>query len=294
MHLVKDGLLFTGVTTSRGNLDKEPALEGVRRVVINLPDTELGVLPRELETVNSVILRVRFVRYRSENESGVRVRVDLRGYPQVSLELVAEGLLMRVVERTTAPATTVPMAPPRARRAPGAFSLWGNATVQPMSGSTSTTISTDVAAGQVIPNLFSLEGRLLYGESDGKQNLLRYTGVARGFDLGWGTAAGGAGDLLIRFGGVGGVATSVGESLDMRGGAVRLAASEGLVLELFGGRARGAPLLIPVGENLTISSEFSGGSRLRGRSLLAALAGTFPAGARVGPHGFGRARDGSG
>ncbi|MEP6992902.1 MAG: hypothetical protein ABI968_00175 [Acidobacteriota bacterium] len=256
---VPEGLLFEGVTTSRGYLDKEPSLEGVRRVVVNLPDTELGSLPRELETRDPLILRVRIVRYRSENEHGVRVRADLLGYPQVSLEVVAEGVLLRILEPATATPPRIPAAPARALPAPGAFSFWGNATAQPASGSTATTtLSTDVAVGQVIPNLFSLEGRFLYGESDGTQNLLRYTLVTRGFDLGRGTATAGAGDLLIRFGGVGGVATSVGESLDMRGGALRLVSAGRFVLELFGGRARGAPLLVPIGENLTINSEFSG------------------------------------
>jgi hypothetical protein len=263
---VPEGLLFSGVNVGPIGLDREPAIEGVRRVVVSLPGTDLGDVDQEMDFDDALVLRLRLVRYRSGEEAGVRLRLDLRGYPQVAAELNSEGLLLRVSgpERPAQPSLSLP-ARPAARVAPGVLTLDGTGTATwPSAAAISSTVNTEVAGAQLVPNLFSLGARFLYGESNGKQTFLRATGILRGLDLGWGTATLGGGDLLVRFGGASGVATNVAEALDLRGGALRLTGFRGAVIEIFDGRARGAPLLVPIGGNLTVSSEFSGDRVLGG------------------------------
>lgn len=236
----------------------EPAVEGVRRVVVTLPGVALGNVPRDVEVGGPALLRVRVVRYRADDESGVRVRLDLRGWPRVTTEAAPEGILVRFIEKEREGAAPGGAARRVSPGPPGTFMLLGTLSGSRSEGTSSTTLSTDVAAAQLLPGLFTLEARLLYGEADGRQTYERATGIARGFDLGWGNATAGGGDLLERFGGAGGVAAGVAESLDLRGGGLRLSGRSGAVLELFGGRARGAPFLVRVGESLTVSNEFSG------------------------------------
>jgi hypothetical protein len=263
---VPEGVLLVGVRGEPPGLESEPSIEGVRRVVVDLPGADLGAVDPETDFADALVLRIRLVRFRTGDGTGVRVRLDLRGYPQVSAELVPEGLLLRVREpERRPPAPAGPRVGPPARTAPGAVILRETATTAwPSGGDGSHTLSTEINASQLVPNLFTLGAQILHGESDGKQTFLRYTGVARGFDLGWATATLGGGDLLVRFGGANGAASNVAESLDLRGGGLRLTGSNQAVLEVFGGRARGAPILVPVGGILTVSSEFSGDRVLGG------------------------------
>jgi hypothetical protein len=67
-------------------------------------------------------------------------------------------------------------------------------------GPSTTSLTADLSLGQLLPGLFSLEGRLLWAESDGKQTYLRYTGIVRGYDFGRVTATAELGDLIVRDG----------------------------------------------------------------------------------------------